>query len=91
MNRIIGFRITGRKWSLIILMFNPILCDNSFYVFFVFWPPLRETLGLEFQFFFFFLKQHCPRTILLSQKHSLSSSTRINYAQRLWQIYTAGH
>lgn len=53
MNRIIGFRITGRKWSLIILMFNPILCDNSFYVFFVFWPPLRETLGLEFQFFFF--------------------------------------
>ena len=53
MNRIIGFRITGRKWSLIILMFNPILCHNSFYVFFFFFClPLPSFASLLVSSFF---------------------------------------
>lgn len=71
MNRIIGFRITGRKWSLIILMFNPILCDNSFYVFlFFFGPPCVKHLDWNSNFFFF------PQTTL-SSNHPLIAKTQL--------------
>ena len=69
MNRIIGFCITGQKWSLIVLMFNPILRDNSFYVP-PFPPPPTWNTWIEIPIFLF------PQTTL-SSNHPLIAKTQL--------------